>query len=67
MTLSVSGVLLCTMEGNVLDKGVSQVVSEERGVTRKPYVEKLPHVIAGCFDGWKVATVSIKLSSRESV
>jgi hypothetical protein len=41
------------------------VVWEERGVTRKPYVKKLPHVIAECFDGWKVATVSIKMSSRE--
>jgi len=39
------------------------VVLEERGVTRKPYVEKLPHIIAEYFDGWKVATVSIKLAS----
>jgi hypothetical protein len=54
------------MEGNLLDKGVSHGCYG-RGVTRKLYVEKLPHVIAECFDEWKVATVGIKQSSRESV
>lgn len=57
-------VVCCRTQGT---KVYNTVVLEERGVTRKPYVEKLPHVIVVCFDGWEVATITIKLSSRESV
>jgi hypothetical protein len=40
------------------------VVLEERGITRKPHVVKLPQATAEYFDGWKAATVSMKLSSN---